>query len=50
KSPLYPIAKYGYGQQGVEQKAPIDMLYRGFVFGAFRLLHLMLAASCSGVV
>ncbi|MCW3108129.1 MAG: hypothetical protein JWQ09_2635 [Segetibacter sp.] len=43
KSTLYPIAEHGFGQNGVEQKAPIERNYRRFVFGAFRLLHLMLA-------
>ncbi len=41
---MYPIAKTGVGQQGVEQKATIQQKYRGFDFGAFRLLLLMLAA------
>ena len=32
------------GQQGMKQKALIQRNYRGFVYRAFRLPHLMLAA------
>ncbi|MCW3108060.1 MAG: hypothetical protein JWQ09_2566 [Segetibacter sp.] len=38
------IAKEHYGKHGVEQKAPIQLVYRGIFYGAFRLLHLMLPA------
>jgi hypothetical protein len=39
-----PNSRAGFGQHGVEQKAPIEHNYRGFILGAFRPLRLMLAA------
>ena len=40
---LAPNNYTGYGQQGVEQKAPISRFLSGLFYGAFRLLRLMLA-------